>query len=103
MRVIVVNPGEQPEVRDIVGDLASLQGCVDGIIDRFARDGHVEFLANDEGRFNGMEFNRFVVLSDGSMWDIFGPILLVGGNDELGDFESLTDADIATWAPQLSR
>ena len=102
MRVIVVNPGEPPVVQEIEGDLASLQDCVDGDIERFAVDGHVEFVANEEGRINGMEFNRFVILSDGSVWDIFGPLLLVGGNDETGEFESLTDADVAQWMPRLA-
>lgn len=100
-RVLVANPGEEVEVRNIPADLESMQAVVDGYIELWAIEDHVHFVCNDEGRINGMPFNRYVDLSDGTVWAIYGPILVIGGNEETGEFESLTDADIARWKPRL--
>lgn len=49
-----------------------------------------------------MPFNRYVTLSDGSVWDIFGPILVIGANEEEGTLESLTSDEARHWANQLN-
>lgn len=100
-RAIVINPGELPKVVELAETLEALQEAVDGYIELFAVAGHVNFLCNDEGRLNGMLFNRIIQLSDGAEFDIYGPVVLLGGDDNTGEFESLTDDDIAEWMPKL--
>lgn len=100
-RIIVINPGELPQVVEVPATLKALQEAVDGYIQLFAVDGHVNFLCNDEGRLIGLPFNRTIHLSDGAEFDIYGPVVLLGGNEEVGEFESLTDTDIAEWMPKL--
>jgi hypothetical protein len=100
MRVIIANPDQDPCETTVESGLHALQAAVGGYIELWAVDGDVCFICNEEGRINGMPFNRTVVLSDGSEWDIFGPILLVRESGE--DFASLTDEDVAQWLPQLA-
>ncbi len=102
MRVIVVNPGEQPAVGDVLG-LSALQSYVGGSLECLARDGHVAILVNGASHANGMTFNRFVTLSDESIWDVHGPFLLIGVEKDQGHFESLTDEDLARWLDHLPR
>ncbi len=102
MRVILVNPHEPPVVQEITGDLASLKACVAGYVERIACDGHVNILANEEGRLRGMALNRAVMLSNGGVIEIVGPFLLIGSNPQQGVFEDLSDADIALWLSRLA-
>ena len=102
MRVVIANPGEVAQVAEIDPGLEAKQAVVDGLVELWAVDGHVNFLCNDEGRINSMPFNRYVTLSDGSVWDIFGPILVVGADEEEGTFESLTEDEARHWVNQLN-
>ena len=101
MRVLMVSVGEKPCVMDLDSSLQSLQNAVGGDIEMLAVDGHVGFLGHDTARIDNQPFNRYVVLSDRSVWDIFGPLLLVGVDDAEGTFESLSADDIAFWQPRL--
>lgn len=80
--VLIANPEESAVVRDIEAGLEAMQAEVGGDIKLWAVDGHVHFLCNEEGRINGMPFNRFVTLSDAAARDICGPVLVVGGNED---------------------
>ena len=102
MRVILVNPHEPPAVQEIAGDLASLQASVAGYVEQIAREGHVAILANEEGRWRGMAWNRAVMLSDGRVIEIVGPFLVIGSHPQKGVFEDLSDADVATWLSRLA-
>lgn len=103
MRVVIANPGERAVVTDIDPGLASLQRVVGGWIEQWAVDGAAHFLCNEEGRLTGLPLNRFVTLSDGTVWDIYGPILVVGGDAEDGSFTSLPEAEAMRWASRLNR
>ena len=100
-RIIVINPDKPPKVLEVPATLKALQEAVGGYIELFAVDGHVNFLCNEEGRLIGMPFNRSIQLSDGAEFDIYGPVVLLGGKEETGEFESLTDTDIAEWMAKL--
>lgn len=59
MRVVVKEPGRDPEVRDISGDLRSFQDIVGGFIEAVA---HMPLLdvvvyGNEEGRLAGLPYN----------------------------------------------
>ena len=101
MRALMVPVGEPPRVIESNSDLRALQKTVGGHIELLAVDSHVGFLGHDTARIDNQPFNRYVVLSDRSVWDIFGPLLLVGVDDAEGIFESLSADDIALWQPRL--
>ncbi|NMP24498.1 DUF3846 domain-containing protein [Sulfobacillus harzensis] len=103
MRVVIANPGKRAYVADIDPGLESMQRVVGGLIELWAVDGAAHFLCNEEGRLIGLPLNRFVTLSDGTVWDIYGPILVVGGNAEDGTFTSLPEAEAMRWVSQLNR
>ena len=73
-----------------------------GHLELWAVDDHVHCLCNEEGRLNGMPFNRSVILRDGTLWRIYGPIVIVGGNAETGEFESLTPGEALFWQTLLN-
>jgi len=37
------------------------------------------------------------------VWDIYGPILIVGMNEEEGDLGSLPEAEAVAWAERLNQ
>ena len=102
MRVIIANPGESARVTEIDSGLHSLQAVVGGFIELWAVDGPAHFLCNEEGRLEGLPFNRFVTLSDGTVWDIYGPILVVGADEDAGTFASLPEDVAAEWMTRLN-
>lgn len=102
MQVVIANPGEAPVITEIVNSLEAKQAVVGGWIELWAVDGSAHFICNEEGRLNGMPFNRLVTLRDGTVWDIYGPILIVGGDPDEGTFESLPDEEARYWQQQLA-
>ena len=79
--VIVKNPGEPAEEREIPNTLEALQGIVGGYIEtvRFASD--CTIVCNEEGKLREMEPNIFLM---GEMF--VGPVILVGTRqDEFDD------------------
>ena len=103
MRAVIANPGEPAHISDIQPGLESLQAVVGGLLELWAIDGLAHFLCNEEGRLVGLPFNRFVTLSDGTVWDIYGPILVVGADEDDGVFAALPHADAARWVSELNR
>lgn len=103
MRVLIANPGEPAQVADLDPGLESLQAVVGGWIELWAVDGAANFLCNDEGRIMGLPFNRDVTLSDGTVWNIYGPILVTGCREDDGRFDSLPEEDLARWKVRLDQ
>lgn len=60
MRVVVVEPNKDPEVREIDGSLKSMQKIVDGYIETVMVAGRNEILlvCNEEGMIRGLKYNR---------------------------------------------
>lgn len=103
MRVVIAKPGERAYMTEIEPGLASLQAVVAGDIELWAVDGAANFLCNDEGRINGLSLNRVVTLSDGTVWDIYGPILVVGMDDAADDFGDLPESEARQWVERLNQ
>lgn len=101
LRVGILHPGRAPEFVGIANSLQAQQDCVGGDLELWAIDGHVAILCHEEGRLLGLPYNRQITLEDGTSERFVGPILLVGWNEDTGDHESLTDADIAIWTRRL--
>ena len=72
MRVLKVEPYQVPEVKDIEPGLASLQHEVEGSIETYypSSEDPVTIICNEEGKLNGMEYNRAIRDEKGEVREI---------------------------------
>ncbi len=92
MRVLKVEPYQLPEVKEIDSGLSSLQHEVEGSIETYypSSEDPVTIICNEEGKLNGMEYNRAIRDENGEVREIIaGPFLIVGLGEE--DFTSLSE------------
>lgn len=93
MRILVVEPGKKPEIRDIDGSLTSMQKIVGGTIEAiYPWADPVVLICNDEGKLLGLPFNRVLVDKDsGHVWDVVaGTFFLCGVPADSDSFGSLS-------------
>lgn len=96
IRILKIEPGKAPYVKEIPNDYKASQREVSGTIDCFGfGDGCIAVL-NDEGKINGMEPNRRYGNDI-----ICGPFFICGDGRD-GDFVSLTDEQIEQYSRQFS-
>ena len=98
MRVLVVEPGCRPEVKEIDGSLKSIQGVVGGLIQSvpLCDEPDVVLVCNDEGRLLGLPLNR-ALYEPGSRvpYDIIsGTFFLCSVPSDSDHFESLADEQL---------
>ena len=93
MRILVIKPGQRPEVREIDGTLESMQGIVGGLIQAiYPYEQPVVLVANDEGKMLGLPLNRGLRDEDGELYDIIcGTFFIVGAPVNSESFASLTN------------
>ena len=104
MRILVVEPTKDPYVKEIDGNLASMQAIVGGFIQAVEPfdDHNVLLLCNEEAKLLGLPENRFLRDSAGRPYDIVhGTFFLAQGSGE--EFCSLTDKQIQTYTRLNSR
>ena len=91
MKVLKVEPYQLPEVKEIDSGLSSFQHEVEGWIEAtYPFEDPVAIICNEEGKLNGMEFNRAIRDENGEVREIIaGPFLIVGLGEE--DFTSLSE------------
>ena len=91
MKVLKVEQYQLPEVKEIDPGLASLQHEVDGWIEAtYPFEDPVAIICNEEGKLNGMDYNRAIRDENGEVREIIaGPVLIVGLGEE--DFTSLSE------------
>ena len=95
MRILVVEPGKQPEEREIDGSLESMQQIVGGLIQAiYPFDDTVALICNDEGKLLGLPLNRPLFDEDGNLYDIIAGTFFVAG---------LSDDDFASLSPELTQ
>ena len=91
IKVVKVEVGESPLIKEIANDLSALQAEVDGLIECVYLDDGCIAVVNEEGKINGMEPNR----RRGA--DIIcGPFFICGDDGE--NFASLTDEQIEKYS-----
>jgi hypothetical protein len=97
IRVIYIEPGQEPEVREIESDYKAMQALVGGMLEVLFLDGHsVSLYFNEEGRLTGLPLNRWVPVPHVGTFDILGPMFVSAIDDEGSDV-GLTDEQIETW------
>ena len=95
MRVLVVEPEQRPEEREIDDSLTAMQKIVGGYIQPLHLDDSVVLVCNEEGKLMDMPANRGLRDKDGQMYDIvFGTFFLCGAPADSDHFTSLTTAQI---------
>ena len=96
MQILVIKPGQKPEVQEIDGTLESMQEIVGGLIQAiYPYEQPVALVANDEGKALGLPLNRGLRDEDGVLYDIIcGTFFIVGAPVGSGRFQSLTDVQI---------
>lgn len=110
LRIIVVDPGQEPEVREVEDlCLECMQDIVGGLIEYIRISPDIDLWFNQEGRVRRLQFNRWVTDSLGQEWDIFGPMFLAGVatgaglDEEDGETtEGLSDLQILAWSQRLT-
>lgn len=90
-KVVIVKPEEPAYITEMGTDLASLQAAVGGYIEAtYPYEDPVGIICNEEGKLNGMAYNRAIRDPDGFICDVIaGPMVVVGLGEE--DFCGLSD------------
>ena len=97
MRILVVSPGERPSVREICGDLASMQAVTGGPIQAlYPFEAPVALVCHEEGKLLGLPLNRALYDEEtGAVYDVIaGTFFLCGAPPEAEDFTSLTEEQL---------
>ena len=103
LRVLVVEPGKPPAVREITGSQESMQRLVGGYIQAvYPFDDPVALICNEEGKLLGLPMNRTLRDERGVPYDIVcGTFFLAGIAED--DFASLTDRQIEKYTDYYRR
>lgn len=93
MKILLVEPGKEPVLKEIDGSLKSMQEIVGGIIQAlYPFEEPVALICNDEGKLLGLPLNRALRDEEGHIYDIVaGTFFLCGAPEDSDSFGSLTD------------
>ena len=95
MRILVVEPEQRPEVKEIDDSLKTMQSIVDGLIQPVYLGDSVVLVCNDEGKLMNLPANRGLRDKDGPIYDIVsGTFFLCGAPADSDHFTSLTPEQI---------
>lgn len=98
MKILIVEPGQNPKTAEIENTLAAKQTVVGGLIEMVCPPNHADdavILCNEEGKFNGSMPNRMIRLEDGTPYDvIFGTFMICRAPSDTEDFDGLTEDQI---------
>ena len=102
LRVLVVEPNKVPMVEMIEDTLAAKQELVGGYIEMTTPPMHTDdavIICNEEGKIQGLPFNRMLTLENGIPYDIIaGTFFVIRAPEDSEDFASLTDEQIETYS-----
>ena len=94
MRVLLVEPGKRPVLKEIDGSLKSMQEIVGGTIQAiYPFDEPVVLICNDEGKLLGLPLNRALRDEEGRIYDVIaGTFFLCGAPEDSDHLESIPDS-----------
>lgn len=104
MKVIIIKPFTNPFVKEIKGDLKSMQAIVGGYIQAiYPFDDEVALVCNEEGKINGLMPNRFLLNRNNGICDyICGDFFLCYAPCDSENFESMPDNLIDKYVAKFS-
>lgn len=104
MKVLVVEVGQQPMVKEIEGSLRSMQEIVGGYIQAiYPWMEEVALVCNEEGKLNGLALNRPLYDDRGQLVDIIaGTFFICSAPIDSESFQSLTDEQIERYSKLFS-
>lgn len=97
MKVLYVESGKPPEIREIDGSLQAMQELVGGWIQTIYpfEDSQVVMVCNDEGKLLGLPLNRGLYDETGQLIDIIaGSFFLCAAPADSENLESLSEEEI---------
>ena len=97
MKILVIEPLKEPYVKEIDGNLESMQQIVGGLIQAIYPFDHPEIalICNEEGKLNRLPLNRALFDNNGEIIDIIaGTFFLCTAPSDSENFEGLTDEQI---------
>ena len=98
MKVLIVEPLKAPYVKEIRGDLKSMQTIVGGLIEAIYPfdDPEIALICNDEGKLLGLPYNRALRDEDGRIYDVVaGTFFLCRAPDDSENLAGLTEGQVA--------
>lgn len=96
MKIVICEPGKHPYVKEIDGELKTMQALVEGNIQViYPFDDLAALVCNEEGLFLDIPWNRFLETHG----PIKGTFFIAGIDSE--DFCSLTEAQTATYLKEF--
>ena len=104
MKVLVIEVGQQPMVKEIEGSLRSMQEIVGGYIQPvYPWREEVALVCNEEGKINGLALNRPLLDDRGQLVDIIaGTFFICSAPIDSESFQSLTDEQIERYSKLFS-
>ncbi len=100
MRVLILEPWEEPKPKDIDGSLESMQEIVGGLIQVIYpfEDETIALVCNDEGKLLGLPPNRGLRDENGDIYDIIaGTFFLCSAKPENENFSGLSDEELTRY------
>ena len=97
MKILVIEPLKAPYVKDIRGDLKTMQAIVGGLIEAIYPfdDPEIALVCNDEGKLMGLPYNRALRDEDGRIYDVVaGTFFLCRARAGVEHFEGLTEGQV---------
>lgn len=100
MKILIVDPEQEPRTAEIDDTLDAMQAVVGGTIQAlYPFDDTVALICNDDGKLLNLPLNRELRDADGDCYDIVcGTFFLVGVPPNSDHFESLTEKQIARYS-----
>jgi hypothetical protein len=94
--ILVVEPHKHPYAKTIPNTLDALQHEVGGDIEvTYPYEDMVGLICNEEGKITGLDFNRSLRDEYGNRYDVIaGTFMIVGLDDDIGEFRSLTTEEM---------
>ena len=103
MRILLVEPGKRPVLKEIDGSLKSMQEIVGGTIQAlYPFEEPVALICNDEGKLIGLELNRGLRDEHGEIYDVMAGTFLVVGLSE-DSFTSLTPEQVQKYTEHFKQ
>ena len=100
IKVVILNPGQEPFAQEIDDTLEAKQALVGGYIEYCPLlgergKGGLELVCNEEGKIHNLDWNRTLVTESGEVYDVVaGTCFVTKTNENTGEAVSLSDDDV---------